>query len=77
MQLTSLPESFVKIVIGSKLGLSKEELENLPENFGDLDLRNNQLRTLPESFGHLQIEGNLILSSNKLEKLPKSFLNLK
>ena len=65
------------------LDLSRQELSQLPESFGNLhvggnlNLGFNQLSSLPESFSNVRVGGDLHLSYNQLSSLPESFGTLK
>lgn len=69
----------------SSLHLQEEELESLPEWFGDIDpqhkitslhLNDNSLTKLPESIGNLTHLKFLSLENNQLTELPESIGNL-
>jgi len=65
-----------------QMSISDTNLENLPEDFGNLKDLNfisiikNQLTSLPESIGVLNNLKELMLSGNNLTSLPESFVNL-
>lgn len=65
-----------------QMSISDTNLENLPEDFGNLKDLNfisiikNQLTSLPESIGELNNLKELMLSGNNLTSLPESFVNL-
>jgi len=83
--LTSLPDSFGRLVIKGRLDLGNNELTALPPCFGtiqvggELDLADNQLASLPDSFSTIRVGWNnaspsdLYLWGNQLTSLPKGF----
>ena len=79
-------ESFPTYVIGkhvTKVNLSHNKLEQLPETFGDLInlthlfVNNNYLSSLPTTFKQLKKLQELDLSNNKLKRLSKNIAALK
>jgi len=64
------------------LELSRNSLETLPSNFGNLTnlrtlyLDRNRLQEIPDSFGKLTKLGSLDLKDNKLTQMPLSLLHL-
>ncbi|CAA6671129.1 unnamed protein product [Spirodela intermedia] len=79
MTLDSLPSPTLNLAVVTKLDLSNNNLESIPEslvarllNVVVLDLHSNQLRTLPNSMGCLSKLRVLNVSGNMLESLPKS-----
>ncbi|XP_010545374.1 PREDICTED: plant intracellular Ras-group-related LRR protein 8 [Tarenaya hassleriana] len=79
MSLVSLPTSSFNLASISKLDLSNNNLQNIPEslvarmlNVMALDLHSNQLKTLPNSIGCLSKLKILNVSGNFLQYLPKT-----
>ena len=78
-KLTSLPESFGRLVNLRILYLYGNKLTSLPESFGQLrnlqtlKLGNNRLTSLPECVCQLENLQTLDLCDNQLARLPKSF----
>lgn len=87
LSMCNLPRVPVKelamVPRGTKLDLSRNQLESLPDNFctlkhlTELDLSNNALRELPANFGDLPQLQRLDLYSNHLGTLPLSFWQLR
>ncbi|KAF9615156.1 hypothetical protein IFM89_022217 [Coptis chinensis] len=82
LSLDSLPCSSLNLTLISKLDLSSNNLENIPEslmarllNVVVLDIHSNQLKTLPNSVGCLSKLKVLNISGNLLESLPKAIEN--
>nr|CAD1832005.1 unnamed protein product [Ananas comosus var. bracteatus] len=79
MSLDSLPNPPINLSIITKLDLSNNNLESIPEsltarllNVAVLDVRSNQLKSLPNSIGCLSKLKVLNVSGNLLESLPKT-----
>ncbi|OAY77037.1 Plant intracellular Ras-group-related LRR protein 1 [Ananas comosus] len=80
MSLDSLPNPPINLSIITKLDLSNNNLESIPEsltarllNVAVLDVRSNQLKSLPNSIGclsKLKVLNELNVNFNKLAKLP-------
>ncbi|XP_078443941.1 plant intracellular Ras-group-related LRR protein 1-like [Wolffia australiana] len=79
MALASLPSPSFNPTLVTKLDLSNNNLESIPEstvarllNVVELDLHSNELKTLPNSMGCLKKLKILNVDSNMLESLPKT-----
>ncbi|WOK95007.1 plant intracellular Ras-group-related LRR protein 1 isoform X2 [Canna indica] len=79
MSLDSLPNPSINLGVITKLDLSNNDLEIIPEsltarllNLVVLDLHSNQLRTLPNSIGCLSKLKALNVSGNLIESFPKT-----
>lgn len=82
LSLNSLPASSLNFGMISKLDLSNNNLENIPEslmarllNVVVLDIHSNQLKSLPNSIGCLSKLKIFNVSGNLLELLPKTLEN--
>ncbi|ONK70581.1 uncharacterized protein A4U43_C05F35210 [Asparagus officinalis] len=79
LYLDSLPNSSLNLAAITKLDLSNNNLELIPEsltarllNVVVLDVHSNQLRVLPNSIGCLSKLKVLNISGNLIESLPKT-----
>ncbi|MQL78789.1 hypothetical protein Taro_011218 [Colocasia esculenta] len=79
MSLDSLPGPSLNLAAITKLDLSNNNLESIPESLAArllnvvvLDVHSNQLQTLPNSIGCLSKLRVLNVSGNMLESLPKT-----
>ncbi|CAG7884422.1 unnamed protein product [Brassica rapa] len=79
MSLASLSASSINLASISKLDLSNNNIQQIPEslvarmlNLWALDLHSNQLKTLPNSIGCLSKLKVLNVSGNNLQHLPKT-----
>ncbi|CAL9047726.1 plant intracellular Ras-group-related LRR protein 1-like [Musa acuminata AAA Group] len=79
MSLDSLPNPSINLGIITKLDLSNNNLQSIPEsltarllNLVVLDVHSNQLRALPNSIGCLSKLKALNVSGNLMESLPKT-----
>ncbi|KAM0939317.1 putative leucine-rich repeat domain superfamily [Dioscorea sansibarensis] len=82
MSLDSFPNTSLNLACITKLDLSNNNLQSIPEsiiarmlNLVVLDLHSNQLSVLPNSIGCLSKLKVLNVSSNMLESLPKMIEN--
>ena len=82
-KLRSLCPNFGSIRVGKGMHLNMNELESLPDSFGDvgcidgeLYLSCNRLQSLPDSFCRLTVKGDLRLQHNQLRGLPARFHEL-
>ncbi|KAK2449410.1 plant intracellular Ras-group-related LRR protein [Trifolium repens] len=82
MSLESLPKSSLHLAIITKLDLSNNNLQNIPEsltarllNLEMLDVHSNHLRSLPNSIGCLSKLKVLNVSGNFIESLPSTIEN--
>ncbi|KAJ0985132.1 hypothetical protein J5N97_003488 [Dioscorea zingiberensis] len=82
MSLDSFPYTSLNLACITKLDLSNNNLESIPEsmmarllNLVVLDVHSNQLRVLPNSIGCLSKLKVIDVSSNMLEFLPKTIEN--
>lgn len=82
MSLDSLPSPSLNLAAITKLDLSNNNLESIPESLAArllnvvvLDVHSNQLRTVPNSIGCLSKLRVLNVSGNMLEFLPKAIEN--
>lgn len=82
MSLDSLPKLSLDLAIISKLNLSNNNLQNIPEsltarllNLEMLDVHSNQLRSLPNSIGCLSKLKVLNVSGNFIQSLPATIEN--
>ncbi|XP_047160899.1 plant intracellular Ras-group-related LRR protein 6-like [Vigna umbellata] len=82
MSLDSLPKPSLDLATISKLDLSNNNLQEIPEsltarllNMEVLDVRSNQLKSLPNSIGCLSKLKVLNVSGNFIEFLPKTIEN--
>ncbi|THU58339.1 hypothetical protein C4D60_Mb03t13180 [Musa balbisiana] len=79
MSLDSLPNPSINLGTITKLDLSNNNLQSIPEsltarllNLVVLDVHSNQLRALPNSIGCLSKLKALNVSGNLMESLPKT-----
>ncbi|XP_010276727.1 PREDICTED: plant intracellular Ras-group-related LRR protein 6 [Nelumbo nucifera] len=82
MSLESLPNPSLNLAMISKLDISNNNLESIPEsltarllNVVVLDVHSNQLKSLPNSIGCLSKLKILNISGNLVESLPKTIEN--
>ncbi|KAJ4754933.1 Plant intracellular ras-group-related LRR protein [Rhynchospora pubera] len=82
MSLDSVPNPSINLGLVTKLDLSNNNLESIPEsltarllNMVVLDVHSNQLKSLPNSIGCLSKLKVLDVSGNLLESFPKTFEN--
>ncbi|CAH8287427.1 unnamed protein product [Eruca vesicaria subsp. sativa] len=84
MSLASLSASSIDLASISKLDLSNNNIQQIPEslvarmlNLWELDLHSNQLKTLPNSIGCLSKLKVLNVSGNNLQCLPETIKDCK
>ncbi|XP_078170727.1 plant intracellular ras group-related LRR 6 [Carex rostrata] len=82
MSLDSIPNPIINLSLVTKVDLSNNNLESIPEsltarllNMVALDVHSNQLKSLPNSIGCLSKLKVLNVSGNLLESFPKTFEN--